>query len=790
MTLRKLVKDKRYSLINIVGLSTGLILFLTIALFIQREINFDKYHADYSNIYRVNSSSFNVDGVPSTMAITYEPLALALRSDLPSVKAATRFYAPAAQLSFRAKDNKISVEDIFYTDPEFYKVFTMDWLDKKESLLDEPNTTVISDEIAIRFFGTTDVIGQVLTYEDPRQKHSLTITGVFRKESAPSHLNYEMLITYDSGVNFWKPGLDGNWNMMFVYTYFKTAGFVSPEDLDMQLAGLGTKYKGVESTISFEGQKLSTIYWNAKQYEPGINGNRSYIYIFGTFAIIVLVLAAVNFINLMTARSIRRSKEVAIRKIMGANKKGLVINYLLESIILAAVAMLVASVSVERLMPLINENFDLQISFNIFSNLLLGCLVIGTPILIGVLSGIYPAIVISSFKASNIISGNTRWNISHKNLRNGLLVFQFLISVLVISGVMVINQQMNFIKNEGLGFSENPIIVLPRIDNNSNFLIRSELENEPGIEGIASLSSIPGYRTPRARYIKENGRQGQGISANGIWVSEQYTEIIGTEFVEGRNFTSSDEEHSVILNEQAVVDLGWTNSSSIGKKIVLSGRNGFETTTYSVLGVVENYHYQSFYEEVAPLFLLNNGKSRTGGDASIVEVSKENFAESIVALENTWDAIEQAEAFDYYFLDDALNEVYQKEIKLSKTVNFVAGISILICCLGLFGLVTLTLESKKKEIGIRKVLGASGKSIIQLLSSSYSKTILISILIGLPISYYLLDQWLANFVYRVNYSFGLYFLVGFGILVLSLFLIGAQSWKVTRINHVDSLREE
>jgi putative ABC transport system permease protein len=788
-TFRILIKDKRYSLINIVGLSTGLVLFLTISLFIQRELSFDKHNDGFEDIYRVNLVADNTDGIPESYAATYEPLANAVKSELPSVTAATRFFPPAAQLSFRSGDEKISIEDIFYTDPDFFKVFTLEWITKDESLLNNPNTTVISEAMAIRFFGTTDVLGKTLTYEDPQQKHSVEITGVFKTSNAPSHLTYEMLIAYNSGVNFWKSGLDGNWRMMFVYTYFKTNGLVSEDDLSTQLAALAPKYKGAETTVSFKKQALTGVYWAASLYEPGINGNKSYIYVFGTFALVVLILAAVNFVNLMTARSIRRSKEVAIRKIIGANKRGLISQFLLESITLATFSMVVAGVTVERLIPIINANFDLQIAFNIFDNLLLASIVFLTPLVLGVLSGIYPALILSSFNANNIISGKTKWNFSHENLRKGLLVFQFLISVLIISGVMVINQQMNFIKNEGLGFTENPVIVLPRIGDESSSLIRTELANEPGIEGIASLSSIPGYRTPRRRNIKASGTTGGGIAANGIWVSEQYADIIKIEFTSGRNFKTSDQENTVILNEQAVTDLGWTIEEAVGKKIVMTGRGGFDATTYEVLGVVENYHYQSMYEKVAPLFLKNN-QNGNGGGASIVEISKERFEESILTLQATWDRIEKSEAFDYYFLDDALNDVYQKEVKLSKTVNYVSGISILICFLGLFGLVTLTLESKKKEIGIRKILGASGQTIIKLLSSSYTKTILVSIVVGLPLSYYLLDKWLSNFVYRVNYSFGIYFAVGLGILALSILLIGVQSWKATRSNPIDSLREE
>lgn len=789
-TFRKLVKDKQYTLINIVGLSTGFALFLIIALYIQRELGVDAFHQDADHIYRVNTLSTNEEGNTNAYALSYQPLAGALKEELPEVSAATSFYAPAAQLSFRAGDNLVSVDKIYYADQSFFDVFTLEWKQKGD-LLTAPNTTIISDHLATRYFGDENPLGKTLTYENQGLKHTLTVTGIFKTTSQLSHISYDMLISYDSGVNFWKPGLDGNWGMLFVYTYFKTEGKTPTALLDQKLEGIKSKYQADRDELNYQAQSLKGVYWDSSlQYQPGANGNKAYIYVFGAFGLTVLMLAVVNFVNLMTARSIRRSKEVAVRKIVGASKGGLMLQFLTESVVLSSMAMIIGAVVVERLIAPVNASLDLGLSFSVFANPVLSLLIVGMPVLIGVLSGVYPALMLSSFNANSLMQGRMKWNISHEHLRQGLLVFQFAISVLVISGVLVIGRQMDYIKSEGLGFTNDPVIVLPRISNESNYLIRQELSSDPAIKGIASLSSIPGYRTPRQRNVKEAGNDGDGIRMNGIWVSEQYADIIALDFVAGRNFSPEDQENSLILNEKAVEDLGLTLEEAMGKQLVMTGRSGFDATLYQIVGITADYYYQSLYEKVEPLFLMNNSKSRTGGDASIVQFSAGNMEQGLSTLSTVWADIEKGEGFDYYFLDDAVNEVYQREIKLSKTVNYVSAISILICLLGLYGQVSLNLQSRKKEIGIRKVLGASVQTIIQLFAGRYIWMICISILIGLPVSYKLLALWLANFEYSIGYSFPLYFATGLVLIAVSLLLIGIQSKIAARLNPVDTLRNE
>lgn len=789
-TFRKLVKDKQYTFINIIGLSTGFALFLIIALYIQRELAVDGHHEGAGNVYRVNTETISEEGNTNAFALSYHPLAAAMTQEIPEVQSATSFFAPAAQLSFRAGDNLISVEEIYYTDQSFFDVFTHDW-DQEGDLLKEPNTVVISDELAVRYFGDQNPMGKTLTYENQGNRHSLTVTGVFRQTNLPSHLSYDMLISHDAGVNFWKPGLENNWGMLYVYTYFKTEGAVPKSLLDQKINVLRAKYQEGRDGLSYKAQSLKDVYWgNGNQYEPGTNGNMAYIYVFGAFGLTVLILAVVNFVNLMTARSIRRSKEVAVRKIVGASKGGLVMQFLTESVVLSALAMILGAVAVERLIGPVNSSLDLGLNFSIFSNPTLLAMIVAMPLLIGLFSGIYPALMLSSLSAGNLIQQRTRWNISHDQLRQGLLVFQFAISVLVISGVLVIGRQMDFIKSEGLGFTNDPVIVLPRISNESNYLIRQELAANPGIKGIASLSSIPGYRSPRSRNVKEAGAEGEGIRMNGIWVSEQYADMLELDFVAGRNFSLEDQANTLILNEKAVADLGLRAEEVVGRQLVMTGRNGFDATQYTIIGVTADYYYQSLYERVEPLFLMNNSKSRSGGDASIVQLSAGNMDEGLSQLAAVWADIEKAEGFDYYFLDDAVNEVYQREIKLSNTVNYVSAISILICLLGLYGQVSLNLQSRKKEIGIRKVLGASTETIIRLFAKRYVWIIGLSILIGLPVSYRLLQLWLTNFEYSINYSFPLYFLVGLGLMVVSLVLIGFQSQIASRMNPVDTLRNE
>ena len=790
-TLRKLVKDKRYTIINVVGLSTGLLLFLMVTLYVQRELNTDKHQQNYFKTFRVNTAITNTEGLTENYALSYLPLAEALNQDIAGIKQATNFFSPAAQLSFRSGNELLSVENnqIYYTDNSFFQVFSHQWVDEGTKL-SEPNTAVISDRLAQRFFGKEEVIGEILTYQDPQQTLSLQITGVFKTQDNPSHIDYDLLINNQSQINFWKSGLANNWGVLYVYTYFTTNELIDRTSLNASLNGIKVKYKPESESLKFEVQPLNEIYFNPVNNEPGINGNMNYVFIFLTFGLVVLVLAAVNFINLMTARSIRSGKEVAIRKVVGAQKSGLIFQFLMESTGIALISMFLACVSLERLVPAINSNLNLELHFSPFSNIPLLVLVVFMPLLIGVVSGIYPAFVLSSYKASALLRGKPRWSLTGEGLRKGLILFQFFISVLVLSGVAIINQQLNYVRVEGLGFKENPIIVLPRIASSSNILLGEALESNPDVLGFSSVSGVPGYRTPLQRRFKEANTAGEGTLINGLWVGQQYADIMELEFLSGRNFRNLDQENTMILNEKAVQALGLKASEVLGKQIVLTGRNGFDPATYEVVGVTKDYHYGSLYDLVEPLFLMNDSKSTIGGKASIVEISKANFDQTVAELGQIWAEIEKNEGFDYYFLHDAMNEIYAKEIKLSKVIVYASVVSAIICFMGLLGLVTLTLESRKKEIGIRKVLGATGISIAGLLSSTYSRIIGLSVLIGLPVSYILLNKWLESFAYRVNYSFGLYIIIGLGVLLLSITLIGAQTLRASRLNPVQSLRDE
>ena len=790
-TVRKLIKDRLYTGINVFGLAVGFGLFLVIALYVQRELSTDQQHEDYELIYRVNTDVTSEEGVTSHYALGYQPMAQSLVDEFPAVEAATIFYSPAAQFSFRAIDELISVENsnIFFTTNGFFDIFEHDWL-REGKRLTEPNTVVLSSELAKRFFGQGEAMGQTLTYETGGRKFILEVTGIFEKSTKPSHLAYDMLISYESDINFWKAMVERNSGYMYVYAYFKANQQLPLVDWNAALATWKTQYPNVGSSRDFTVQPLTDIYWNPRELEPGSTGNMAYIYIFGAFGLTVIVLAIVNFVNLMTARSIRRSKEAAVRKIVGASRRGLIGQFLMEATLLSAFAMLFGGVLAERLITPINSGLGLELSFDIFGNASLALTVLLLPLAVGLLSGMYPAFIISAIRPFSLLGGRLKWSISHHYLRNGLLALQFLISVLVISGVLIISRQMDYIKAEGLGFQEDPVIVLPRISNNSNYLIRQEVAANPDVKAMASLTSIPGYRVPRARQIKEAGTAGEGIQANGIWVSLDYASIMELEFTKGRDFEETDRENTLIINETAARALGWQDYEAIGKSLVIMERNGFGSTPYEIVGVIEDFHYQSMYEEVAPLFLKNDEHSRRGGAASIVQLSQQNLDETLAYLASTWSEIEQTEAFDYYFLDDAVSEEYEKEVKLSKTVKYVSAISIIVCLLGLFGLVSLNLESRRKEIGIRKVLGATIARIGLLFAQKYVGIIVISVAVGLPISYYLLNLWLANFKYSIDYSMLTYCLVGAGLLLVSLSLVGIQSASASQTNPVDSLRDE
>lgn len=791
-TLRKLVKDKEYTIINLVGLSTGLMLFLIISIYIQRESSVDRHLVDWNTTFRVNTMLTGSEGLIEEYAVSYEPLAGAIKDEVASVTAAASFYSPASQFSFRSGDEILSIanDKIYFTDENFLEVFSHDW-ESDFSDLNEPNTVIISDLLAERFFGSSEkAVGQTLSYQDPQRTLSLSVSGVFKASNVPSHLSYDMLIHDESSVNFWNSGLNGNWNYLYVYTYFKTLPGAKKSNIEESLQGIQMKYQADRDNIQYVAQALDDIYFNSKLNEPGTSGNITYLYVFGSFALVVLILAAVNFINLMTARSIRRIKEVAIRKVVGASRGGLILQFLLEAIVLALLAMIIAGVSVERLIPMINSNFDLALDFNVFQNGQLLMTILLTPLIIGLASGIYPALIISRFQTKALLKGKTPLSISGSNVRNSLLAFQFFISVLVISGVAIINSQLSYVRTNGLGFKEDPIIVLPRISSKSNLLIRDRVAGNTNIKGIASLTAIPGYRNPLARNIKANNTSGEGIRANAVWVSEQYSDILELEFLAGRNFDQRDDRNTLILNKKAVRSLGWSPSEALSKQLVMTDRSGFEPTVYAIVGVIEDYNYGSMYESIEPLFLQNDSRNTTGGNSNIVEISKDNFDETISYLGAVWSEIEQNNAFDFYFLDDAMSEIYENEIKLSKTTKYASMISILICFLGLYGISNLNLASRKREISLRKVLGASGKSLAQLLSTSYFKIIVAGVTLGLPVSYLLVNGWLENFVYHIDYSFATYTAIAAGLMVLSITLVSVQTLRASNVNPIDNLKDE
>lgn len=790
-TLRKLIKDRLYTVINVVGLSVGFGLFLIIALYVERELATDKHHEAFDRIFRVNTEVTNDEGVTSHYALGYQPMAESLVADFPALEHGAMFYSPAAQFSFRATEELVSVENtsIFYTTNDFFEVFSHEWI-TEGSKLNKPNTVVLSADLARRFFDAENPLGKTITYDNNGRKYLLEVSGIFKKSDKPTHLDYDMLINYDSDINFWRRMVENGSGFTYVYVYFKANQDQPMAYWNDALAQWNEKHQAVESNRKFTAQPLTDIYWNPKELEPGANGNKAYVYVFGAFGLTVILLAIVNFVNLMTARSMRRSKEVAVRKVVGASRRGLISQFLMESILLSLMAMMFGGVLAERLNGLINNALDLSLSFNIFSNATLALVVICLPLIVGFLSGLYPAFIISALRPFSLLGGRQKWSVSHHYLRNGLLALQFLISALVISGVLIISRQMDYVKSEGLGFQDDPVIVLPRISNNSNYLIRQQVAQNPEIKAIASLTSIPGYRVPRGRNIKEAGTQGEGFQANGIWVSLDYAKIMGLNFKKGRDFGPNDRENTLIINEQAAKDLGWEDYEAIGKQLVITGRDGFDPTPFEVVGVIEDYHYQSMYERVAPLFLVNDSQSRRGGAASIVQLSRNDLDESLAYLSEVWAGIEQVEAFDYYFLDDAVSEVYAREIKLAKTVKYVSAISITVCLLGLFGLVSLNLESRRKEIGIRKVLGATIQRIGLLFAQKYLWIITISVIVGLPLSYQLLNLWLSNFEYHISYSIGTYAAVGLGLLLVSLSLVGIQSAAASQTNPVDSLRDD
>ncbi len=789
---RIITRNKAYSFLNIIGLATGMAACLLILLYVHYELSFDRYHQNASQIYRIiKEDPGNYYLGSNQYALTPAPLAQALIDEYPEILSVTRIDSQGNNLISYGK--KTFLEPVVhFADPQTFEIFTFHFIrgDSKTALQD-PYSIVLSESMAQKYFGDEDPMGKILNY---REAYDFKVTGVFKAMPKNSHFTADFLIPFESlGKVFgWKMDI---WGDNSFYTYFLLREGADPGELEEKFPALIDKYAG-DRIWSFQGQKtkyllqpLTKIHlYSHVNFEISPNSDIKYIYIFTSIALLILIIACINYMNLATARSAKRAKEVGMRKVVGAHRKQLIRQFMGESVMMTLLSLSLALILVAVSLPAFNRFIERPLTLNLLENhqFLLGLFAV--VVFVGLFAGSYPSVYISSFRPISVLRGAFSRGHKGKTLRNGLVVAQFIISIILIASTIVVRNQLHFIQNREMGYNREQILVMSIHDRNlpkKMEALRTELKSHPNITHVSLSRSLPNHVT--SERIAEWPGKPDDVHVP-IYVNEgdyEFIDLFEIEMARGRNFSPdfpSDANGAILLNETAVKALGWEDP--LGREMNHWGR---EERSGTVVGVIKDFHMHSLHLEIKPLYVFLNPKS---GRYISIKVKEQNLPGTIDFIRGTIREFSPQYPFNYQFFDDIFDRAYRAEQKIGTQFSVFAMLAILIACLGLFGLASFTAEQRTKEIGIRKILGASVSHIAFLLSREFTKWVVIANIVAWPIAYYVMTQWLQNFAYKVNLGLFSFLLAGAFALFIALLTVSFQTIRAATANPVDSLRYE
>ncbi|HEY2647637.1 MAG TPA: ABC transporter permease [Puia sp.] len=805
ITYRNLSRNKVFSFINIFGLAIGLATCILMISYILSELGYDKKNLDADRIYRIAYKAVKkINPKDKSWASTSAPISGGLKSDLPEVELSTRLLKFPSLDKMLLKHEHAGNQNSFYetngyyVDSNFFQIFTYNFISGNGlSALKEPNSLVISKEIATKLFGNEDPLNKTIVVGLPYGNFNYTVKGVFDNSHVKSHIPAHFFLSMHNGdVGTWVIN-QTNWatNNIF-YTYVKLKSGTDPDAFEKKLdlfinrrAGGDLKAMGIIRELFI--QKVPDIYLHSDlDNEIASNGNITYLYVLGSIAFFVLIIACINFMNLSTARSMKRAKEVGIRKVLGAEKKSLIWQFLGESVIMSCLALMLAVIIASLLQPLFN--FYTQKNEPLFNQhalwLCIAALTLGT----GILSGIYPAFYLSSFKPISVLKGKLLNNFSGSMIRKGLVVFQFVISICLILSVVVIEQQLHHMNSQELGFNKDQQIILPlqSPDVVKNYqVLKTELLKNPGIRKVTSGSTYPGIANIEDMLFYAEGKSINDVVDISLGnIDNDYFETLGLKLIAGRGFSGefTADSGSVILNEVAIKALGYNVQSAVGKNVYFDFQGSH--SSMRIVGIVRNFNFEGLYNAIKPFAfnkVLGNRYSYL-----IASLRTNDYKTILRETQQSWNRINPGIPFVFSFMDKDFQKNYEKEQRISGLVEYFTLIAILIACLGLFGLSAFAAEQRIKEIGIRKVLGASVVSIVALLSKDFIRIVFIAICVALPLGWYILNKWLAGFEYRIHINWWMMTLTCLLAVLIALFTISFQAVKAAIANQVKNLRSE
>ncbi|GAB3990923.1 ABC transporter permease [Spirosoma daeguense] len=798
---RTLRKQQGFTFINIFGLAVGLACCMLIMLYVLDELSYDRYNDKADRIYRIHSE-IRFGGNDMHFAISPDPMGPTLKKDYPQVEQFVRLHQRGTWLVRRTGEpTNLREDNITFADSTLFDVFTLPLLSgDPKTALREPNSVVISESAAKRHFGSQNPMGKTLVFDNNR---TFNVSGVMRDMPKNAHFQSNFFLSMLNDDYEWGQWLSHNHHTYILFRpgtdvqafskNFTTIieKYVGPKILQFTGSSMA-KFRSAGNRLGYWFIPLTDIHLHSKQQiELAPNSDIQYVYIFSAVALFILLIAGINFTNLATARSANRAKEVGIRKVMGSERQQLIGQFMTESVLTTILAMLLAVLLVVFTLPGFNivAAKELDISQLISPSYL--PFLIALPVVVGLLAGIYPAFFLSSFRPIKVLKG--RINVSFRNagLRSGLVVFQFMMSVVLITGTIIVYRQISYIQTKNLGFNREQLITINDVNaiGKQTETFKQEVLRLPGVVNgsISGFLPTPSDRTDGSFFTEGQSNLNQSVQMQAWGIDYDYIKTLGMQVIQGRNLSRDfgADSAGIILNETAVRILGFQNP--IGKRIWRFDDAQLKIRrTYTIVGVVKNFHFESLRRNIGALAMILRPNSR----AITFRLSSNNVPALVDQIKTKWQQIAPGQPFSYQFMDDSFDEMYRAEQRISTIALTFAALAILIACLGLFGLAAFMAEQRTKEIGVRKVLGASVGSIVTLLSKDFLKLVFIAIVIASPIAWYVMNQWLNDFAYKIDIEWWIFALAGLLAVGIALLTVSFQSVKAALTNPVKSLRSE
>ncbi len=783
VAFRSIKRNRLHAGINIVGLAIGMACCILISLFLQFELSYDQQNKNADRIYRM---AVNLEA--NNWAISAFPIGALLKDNFPEIETFTRI--KPADIFVRNADSDIKYkEKVFYADSSVFDVLDIKLIKgNADKALAEVNSMVITPERARVYFGDQDPIGKTLTLLNDKTEYK--ITGVFEPLPSSSHVHMHIMVSSDNLAPM-RPGSPDGWNYLTShYTYL-----VLPKDIDhiafeKKISSFMDKYEertADQDRNDLRLQPLTSIHLHSSRgLEIEANGNMNTIYILSAIAFFILIIACINFMNLTTAQSLKRAREVGIRKVVGSKRVQLVFQFLSESVLISFMGLVLAVLILVLIIPKFNEIANKELVLNPLQNGYAGILLVAVTFFVGVLAGTYPAFFLSNFNPTAVLKGKFISNVKGQLLRQGLVVFQFAIAFIIMVGTYVIYSQLNYMQNKNLGFDREQVLVIkmPR-DSVGDRAIKNEMMRLAGVQSVTRFLEMPGNMVQTSSFWYEGAEENKPANLYQFSGDEDLLTTLGMKMKAGDYFRADSQQKEFVINETAVRHFGWKLEEAVGKLIDFGGRG---ENPGKVIGVVEDFHFKHLHDQIDPLVMYLQPEYE--GRFMALKIKSNDLSQMVSSISQTWKTLLPQYEFEYQFLDESFDKLFDQEKRLAQLFGIFSTLAIFISCLGLFGLASFTMEQSKKSVAVRKVLGASVSSILIMMSRDFLKLVFIGIVLAAPVAWYGMSKWLSGFAYNAGFAWIVFLYAAAVAVAVALFTVSYHSLRAATSNPVNSLKEQ